>query len=60
MCGLQELSILCDCQVAIVIFNQHDKLFEYASESGTHTTRPRCGSVDLALTASSFRRRQRL
>ena len=29
--AVQELSILCDCEVAIMIFNQQDKLFEYAS-----------------------------
>ena len=26
-----ELSILCQCEVSVIIFSQHDKLFEYAS-----------------------------
>jgi hypothetical protein len=27
-----ELSILCQCEVAVVIFSQHGKLFEYANK----------------------------
>lgn len=27
-----ELSILCQCEVSVIIFSQQDKLFEYASE----------------------------
>ena len=26
-----ELSVLCDCEIAVVIFNSHNKLFQYAS-----------------------------
>ena len=26
-----ELSILCDCEIAVVIFNSQNKLFQYAS-----------------------------
>ena len=26
-----ELSVLCDCQVALIIFNTHGKLVQYAS-----------------------------
>ena len=27
-----ELSVLCDCEIAVIIFNSHSKLFQYASE----------------------------
>jgi len=27
-----ELSILCDCEIALIVFNQTNKLFQYASE----------------------------
>jgi len=26
-----ELSVLCDCEIAVIIFNSHNKLFQYAS-----------------------------
>ena len=26
-----ELSVLCDCEIAVIIFNTHNKLFQYAS-----------------------------
>ena len=26
-----ELSVLCDCEIALIIFNHADKLFQYAS-----------------------------
>jgi hypothetical protein len=26
-----ELSVLCDCQIALVIFNSNNKLFQYSS-----------------------------
>ena len=26
-----ELSVLCDCEILIIIFNSHNKLFQYAS-----------------------------
>lgn len=26
-----ELSVLCDCELAVIIFNSHGKLFQYAS-----------------------------
>jgi len=26
-----ELSILCDCEIAIIMFNESNKLYEYAS-----------------------------
>ena len=26
-----ELSVLCDCEIAVIIFNHADKLFQYAS-----------------------------
>jgi len=26
-----ELSVLCDCEIALIIFNHSDKLFQYAS-----------------------------
>ncbi len=26
-----ELSVLCDCEIAIIIFNSQNKLFQYAS-----------------------------
>lgn len=26
-----ELSILCDCEIALIIFNSNNKLFQYAS-----------------------------
>ena len=26
-----ELSVLCDCEIALIIFNRSDKLFQYAS-----------------------------
>jgi len=26
-----ELSVLCDCEVAIIIFNKNNKLYQYAS-----------------------------
>lgn len=26
-----ELSVLCDCQIALIIFNSNNKLFQYAS-----------------------------
>jgi hypothetical protein len=26
-----ELSVLCDCEIALIIFNSHNKLFQYAS-----------------------------
>eukprot|EP00126_Sphaerothecum_destruens_P006150 Sdes_comp19238_c0_seq5m10172 len=26
-----ELSVLCDCEIALIVFNSHDKLFQYAS-----------------------------
>jgi MADS-box transcription enhancer factor 2A len=27
-----ELSVLCDCDIALVIFNSHNKLFQYSSK----------------------------
>ncbi|RAL53858.1 hypothetical protein DM860_004329 [Cuscuta australis] len=33
----QELSILCDAEVAVIIFSATDKLFEYSSTSMKHT-----------------------
>ncbi|XP_019186241.1 PREDICTED: MADS-box transcription factor 23 [Ipomoea nil] len=33
----QELSILCDAEVAVIIFSSTDKLFEYSSTSMKHT-----------------------
>ncbi|CAH9085368.1 unnamed protein product [Cuscuta epithymum] len=33
----QELSILCDAEVAVIIFSSTDKLFEYSSTSMAHT-----------------------
>ena len=26
-----ELSVLCDCEISVIIFNSHNKLFQYAS-----------------------------
>ena len=26
-----ELSVLCDCEIAVIIFNSHGKMFQYAS-----------------------------
>ena len=26
-----ELSVLCDCEISVIIFNAHNKLFQYAS-----------------------------
>ena len=26
-----ELSVLCDCEISVIIFNSHGKLFQYAS-----------------------------
>ena len=26
-----ELSVLCDCEIAVIIFNSNNKLFQYAS-----------------------------
>ena len=26
-----ELSVLCDCEILVIIFNSHNKLFQYAS-----------------------------
>ena len=26
-----ELSVLCDCEIAVIIFNSSNKLFQYAS-----------------------------
>lgn len=26
-----ELSVLCDCQIALIIFNSNNKLFQYSS-----------------------------
>ena len=28
-----ELSVLCDCEIVIIIFNNQDKLFQYASSN---------------------------
>ena len=28
-----ELSILCDCEIAIIIFNSNNKLYQYASSN---------------------------
>jgi hypothetical protein len=27
-----ELSVLCDCQIAVIIFNSSNRLFQYASD----------------------------
>ncbi len=26
-----ELSVLCNCEISVIIFNSHNKLFQYAS-----------------------------
>ena len=31
-----ELSVLCDCQIALVIFNSNNKLFQYSSGDINH------------------------
>jgi len=31
-----ELSVLCDCEIALIIFNHADKLFQYASSDMGH------------------------
>jgi len=31
-----ELSILCDCEIAVIIFNKSNKLYEYASTDMNH------------------------
>lgn len=53
-----ELSILCDCEIALIIFNQNDKLFQYASHSMDKVLLQytECNEVPPPLTNSDYRR----
>ena len=42
-----ELSVLCDCEISVIIFNSHNKLFQYASTDMDKVLLKYTGKIDL-------------
>ncbi|GMN20517.1 hypothetical protein TIFTF001_045347 [Ficus carica] len=49
----RELSVLCDAQVAVIIFSQKGRLYQFSS-SDTHITRARAQLLDVVPEVIAF------